>query len=139
MSSKAETTITMLASLSPPSPGVKNDLDPLAQMFARMVLLIRRAACKREDATERFKHILGTYTAKHNRNGEWPKWYRSEAHEDEDPDEAYPDEQPHPSTNEHDENLDEDICSVGPIGLLVESVLWHGLKIDAELRVWQKE
>ena len=58
---------------------------------------------------------------------------------DENPDEDYPDEQPHPSTIEHDENWDEDICSVRPIGLVVESVLWHGLKIDAELRIWQKE
>ena len=52
--------------------------------------------------------------------------------------EVYPDEQPHPSTNEHDENRDEDICSVGPMGLLVESVVWHGMEIDVELRMWQR-
>ena len=35
--------------------------------------------------------------------------------------------------------MDEDICSVGPVGLLVESVVWHGMKIDAELRIWQRK
>ena len=28
---------------------------------------------------------------------------------------------------------------VGPVGLLVESVVWHGMKIDAELRIWQRK
>ena len=57
---------------------------------------------------------------------------------DEDHAEAYPNNEPHPSTNEHDENWDDEICSVGPIGLLVESVLWNGMQIDEKLRIWQK-
>ena len=73
------------------------------------------------------------------RNGEWPKWYRHEAQDGYDHEEAYPEEQPHPSTNEHEENWNEDICSVGPVGLLVESVVWHGMKIDAKLRIWQRK
>ena len=72
------------------------------------------------------------------RNGEWPSWYRDEEQEEGEHDETYPDEQPHPSTNEHDENWDDDICSVGPIGLLIESVLWNGMQIDADLRIWQR-
>ena len=27
---------------------------------------------------------------------------------------------------------------MGPIGLLIESVAWHGMKLDANLRIWQK-
>ena len=34
--------------------------------------------------------------------------------------------------------MDDDICSVGPIGLLIESVLWNGMQIDAEIRIWQR-
>ena len=29
--------------------------------------------------------------------------------------------------------------AVGPIGLLVESVVWHGMNIDAQLRIWQRK
>ena len=27
---------------------------------------------------------------------------------------------------------------MGPIGLLIESITWHGMKIDSNLRIWQK-
>ena len=27
---------------------------------------------------------------------------------------------------------------MGPTGLLIKSVLWHGMKIDDDLRIWQK-
>lgn len=56
---------------------------------------------------------------------------------DEEHTEAYPNEQPHHSTNDHDGNWDDEICSVGPIGLLIESILWNGMQIDDELRFWQ--
>jgi len=118
--------------------GSKNDLDPVSQIFARRVLQIRRAACKKENAGPRFKVILKTYATKQKRNGKWPSWYREQGMFDEEQTEAYPNEQPHPSTNEHDENWDDDICSVGPIGLLIESILWNGMQIDDELRIWQK-
>ena len=103
--------------------GRKNDLDPQAQMFARRVLQIRRAACKKQHTTESFKQILRTYATKHRRNGKLPKSYRHEDQEDETQAEVHPDEQPHPSTSEHDENWDEDICFVEPMGLLIESVV----------------
>ena len=28
---------------------------------------------------------------------------------------------------------------MGPIGLLIEAVTWNGMKIDKELRIWQKQ
>ena len=27
---------------------------------------------------------------------------------------------------------------MGPIGLLIESTIWHGMKIDSNLKLWQK-
>ena len=54
----------------------KNDLGPAAQFFARRVLQVRRTACKKKDAEERFKNILKDYGKKHKRGGQWPKWYR---------------------------------------------------------------
>ena len=74
---------------------------------------------------KRFKTILIMYASRHNRNGKWPRWYREPREQDDDYTGTYPDEQPHPSTNEHDENWDEDISSMGPIGLLIESILWN--------------
>ena len=62
-----------------------------------------------------------------------------EAQDDDGTDEAYPNEQPHPSTNEHDDDWSGDITSLGPRGLLVESVVWHGMRIDDDLRIWQRK
>lgn len=118
--------------------GSKSDLDPVTQILPRRVLQIRRTACKQRKAGPKFKSILKTYVTKHKRNGKWPRWYRDEEQEEGEHAETYPDEQPHPSTNEHVENWDDGICSVGPIGLLIESVLWNGMQIDAELRIWQR-
>jgi len=99
---------------------------------------VRRTACKRPEAMERFRKSLRNYSNKYKRNGTWPKWYRAE---DEDAirwQQVYPDEQPHPSTAEYEQNWDEDICAMGPIGLLIESTVWHGMKIDSNFKLWQK-
>ena len=44
------------------------------------------------------------------------QWYRREAQDEDDHEGAYPEEQPHFSTNEHDEHWNEYICSVGIVG-----------------------
>ena len=115
--------------------GSKNDLDPKVQIFARRVLQVRRTACKRPETTERFRKILTTYAVKHKRNGRWPKWFRSEDDAAQSGQQDYPDEQPHPSTAEHEKNWDEDISAMRPIGLLIESAIWHGIKIDYNLKL----
>ena len=51
---------------------------------------------------------------------------------------AYPCPQPHPSTREHDQNWDKELNALGPIGLLIEAVLWHGMAIDKDLKIWQR-
>ena len=115
----------------------KNDLDPAAQIFARRVLQVRRTACKKEGAEDRFKHLLRDYANKHKKNGTWPKWYRHVNPEEVTEDEIFPNEQPHPSTKEHEEGWSDQITPLGPIGLLIESIVWHGMKIDENLRLWQ--
>ena len=115
----------------------KNDLDPAAQIYARRVMQVRRTACMKPAAEERFQKLLRTYAEKHKRGGQWPKRYRDQDRNDNGTSEAYPNEQPQPSTNEHDLDWSDGVTPLGPIGLLIESVVWHGMKIDDELQIWQ--
>ena len=110
-----------------------SDLDPTAHVFVRKVMQVRRATCKKKNAEEMFKSILQDYANKHKIEGTWPMWFRVEAQNDDEDDEAYPNEQPHSSTNEHDDDWSDEIISLGPIGLLVESMVWHGMRIDEDL------
>ena len=50
---------------------------------------------------------------------------------------SYPNEQPHPSTNQHHPDWRKGMQPLGPLGLLIEMIIWNGLVIDQELRVWQ--
>ena len=52
---------------------------------------------------------------------------------------AYPIEQPHPTTKDFDPNRNAAIKPMGPIGLLIETVVWNGLVLDQNLRIWQKK
>ena len=112
----------------------KNDLDPLAHMFVRKGDAGKRDCLQEKGHSRKVQNILVTYASNHKRNGKWPRWYRHEDQADEAGEEIYPDEQLHPSTGEHDENWDEDICSIGRIGLLIESAVWHGMKFDGNFR-----
>ena len=38
-----------------------------------------------------------------------------------------------------DDDWCDDISPLGPIGLLIESVVWHGMRIDDNLRIWQRK
>ena len=49
----------------------------------------------------------------------------------------YPLGQPHPATRAHDEDWKGSIEAVGPVGLLIEAAVWHGMVIDQHLRLWQ--
>ena len=50
----------------------------------------------------------------------------------------YPLPQAHPTTKNFDNNWDDDIKAVGPIGLLIESLVWNGLVIDQHFFIWQQ-
>ena len=115
----------------------KNDLDPAAQIFARRVLQVRRTACKKDGADERFRNILEDYANKQRKNGVWPEWYRHVDPDKANEEETFPTEQPHPSTKEYEDGWSDQIMPLGPIGLLIESIVWHGMKIDGSLRLWQ--
>ena len=57
-------------------------------------------------------------------------WYWDQDQSDNGTSEVYPNGQPHPSTNEHYLDWSYDVTPLGPIGLLIESVVWHGMTID---------
>ena len=37
----------------------------------------------------------------------------------------------------HDPDWDANLEARGPVGLLISAILWHGLKIDKDFKVWQ--
>ena len=111
----------------------RSDPDPAAQIFARRVMQIRRTACKKTEAEAKFQKILKTYVEKHKRRMQWPMWYRETSDEINGSSQPYPNEQPHPSTNDYDVDWNEDIDPIGPVGLLIESVVWHGMSIDDDM------
>ena len=117
----------------------KNDLDPTVQIFTRRVLQVRRTCSKKEGADGDFKRVLNKYAVKHKVNDVWPVWFRPPQSQQDGHDHLYPPEQPHPSTKEHDLHWSKDLTAVGPIGLLCESILWHGMTIDDQMRIWQQE
>ena len=53
--------------------GDKKEIDPMAQIFVRRAMQIRRAICKRKGALEQFKTILGKYASRCK--DQQPKWY----------------------------------------------------------------
>ena len=115
-----------------------NDLDPTAQILARRILQIRRTSCKKDGAEEYFKRVLKKYAERHKVGGKWPGWYMANDEGENNQPLLYPPEQPHPSTKEHQKHWNQTITPVGPVGQLIESVLWHGLVIDDQLKVHQR-
>ena len=115
----------------------QGDMDPVAQTFSRRVLQVRRAIVKKKENQAEFSDLIKTY-AEQNKAGErWPTWYHHrEEGSDERPD-RYPLPQPHPTTKKIDNHWDDEIKAVGPIGLLIESLVWNGLVIDQHLFIWQ--
>ena len=99
---------------------------------------IRRTVCKKEGAEARFKENLMSYARKHRANGKWPAWFHDQGEASEDDDHDYPPPQPHPSTKEHRKDWDSQIQAQGPIGLFIESLLWHGMAVDRNFRIRQK-
>ena len=85
------------------------------------------------------KETVVKYATKHKIGGGWPKWYHDVNQEDAEAPATFPQPQPHPSTKGHSEDWDKDLDAVGPVGLLIESVLWCGMVIDKNLNVWQKQ
>ena len=116
--------------------GDHSEIDLVAQIFARRALQVRGAICKRKGANGQFKAMLGKYAAKNK--DQWPKWCYQYNPENHHPPTTFPGVQPHPATKAHEPNWSDEIQAKGPIGLLIEAVLWNGLVIDNDLKIWQK-
>lgn len=99
---------------------------------------IRRTACNKTEAEDKFRNILKTYAERHRRGMQWPKWYREASTENNGNSQQFPSEQPHPSTNDYNTDWNHEIDPIGPVGLLIESIVWHDTKIDDDLQIWQK-
>ena len=114
------------------------DLDPVVQIYGRRALQIRRTCCKNKDAEQRFKDTLLKYAARHKKGDEWPKWYYDIEQDITKHPNTYPTEQPYPTTKDFDNDWDLEIDPMGPVGLLIESVIWNGLVIDKNFTIWQR-
>ena len=116
----------------------KDEIDPVAQILCRRVMQLRRTACKREGADIKFKDTLLKYAKKVKKGEKLPKWYHEQSDRRDDDTHQYPEAQPHPSTKEHDVDWSNEIQPRGPVGLLIESLVWNGMAIDQDLRIRQK-
>ena len=116
----------------------KSELDPVAQILMRRTLQIRRAACKKPENLPRYKQLLRKYAEKQKEGDQWPSWYPPDESNDHRPT-KYPKAQPHPTTKDYDADWKGSLDPKGPIGLLIEALVWNGLVIDQNLNIWQQK
>ena len=116
----------------------KNEMDPMAQIFARRALQMRRTSAKKAEAPGKYERMMAKYAENHTVNGKIPDWYHPIGNDSDEKPKRYPNEQPHPTTKDHDPKWADQIQAEGPVGLLIESAAWHGVAIDGRLRLWQK-
>ena len=114
------------------------DLDPVTQTFCRRAMQIRRTCHKQSGAKCMIQGILGKYVDKHSVGQQKPRWHHCRKADQEEDEFKYPPEQPHPSTKEHQAGWNDDLSAQGPVGLLIELILWNGMAIDDDLKIWQK-
>lgn len=110
----------------------------------------RRSACKKPAAKARFQRILELCAAQYYTSagacrtpGEEghkttePDWYHDIATGQRKPPTTFPAPQNRKgdaiSIPQHDHGHDPN----GPVGLLITSIIWHGLKINSDLGIWQ--
>ena len=117
----------------------EQELDPNIQIFTRRALQMRRTCGKKKGVAENLKKQIWKYAELNKDSNGWPKWFQPNEGKDYSRPTKYPCEQPHPSTKDHDSNWRAQIKPMGPVGLLIESIIWNGLVIDGEMRIWQSE
>lgn len=98
---------------------------------------IKRSACKSNDAEGRFKQTLLKYATKHKKGDQWPKWFYDVDRNHPKHNNTDPLEQPHPTTKEYAADWAHEIAPLGPVGLLIEAMIWNGLAIDKDFQLWQ--
>lgn len=115
------------------------ELDPAAQIFANRVLQTRRTSGKKHHLHETFQQSLVAYAEAHKVEGKWPAWFHDAEQADTEGPDTFPIAQPQPATRAYDSDYNDSISALGPIGLLVESIAWHGMVIDSKFRIWQSK
>jgi len=118
----------------------KQELDPMVEIFARRAMQIRRTICKQRHMEEKYKRMLKKYADQNKEAEVAPAWFQELDQKDRSTNQRptrYPPAQPHPSSNQYDPVWKKGIKVKGPMGLLIESIIWHGLVIDQNLRIWQ--
>ena len=115
------------------------DLDPVAQVLSRRIIQVRRAIMRKPEKEELFRNIITMYAGKHGSGESWPQWYQHQEEGSCAKATRYPIPQPHPTTKHHDDQWDSEIDAYGPIGLMIQAIIWNGLVIDSQFRVWQPD
>ena len=128
----------------------QKDLDPIAQIFARRALQIRRTACKKPATKAQFQRILEMYVSQKSttiggisaHGGESqrhvkPKWYHDKVAAHGKPPQGFLPAQNRRGTDETTLHHDDGHEANGPVGLLIASIIWNGLKIDSDFIIWQ--
>ena len=117
----------------------QSDMDPVAQTLSRRVLQVRRAIDKKKGNQKQIGDLIIKYAEQHKEGTSWPKWFHHREEGGEARPVRYPLPQAHTTTKKFDNNWDDDIKAVGPIGLLIESLVWNGLVIDQHFFIWQRD
>ena len=108
----------------------------MARNFVARAMQIRRTICKRKGALEQFKTMMCKYAPRCK--NQQPKWYRLDLGTRRRAPTRFLDLQPHPSTNAHAPNWDDETQAMGSVGLLIAAITWDGLVIDNDLKIWQQ-
>ena len=110
---------------------------------------MRRTACKTPESIHRFKKILNSYVKSQTSHTDGahpvgdscdglktPSWYH-----DANAANAQPPRNFAPPKNRKGDAIstphhDSGVPAQGPVGLLIASIIWHGLKIDDDFKIW---
>ena len=74
-----------------------------------------------EKKGQEYKAMIKRYAEKQMVDQKWPMWFQPAENKQAIRPTKYLEEQPHSTIKEHDENWDDQIAPLGPIGLLIES------------------
>ena len=100
---------------------------------------IRRTCCNNDGAEQKSNDTLMKYANKQKRNGQWPEWYHQLQEGQMVHPTRFPAGQPHPSTKAYQAEWNNEIKAMGPIRLVIEAVVWNGLAIDNNFKIWQMD
>ena len=107
-------------------------------MLTRRILQIRRACCKKGGKVQEYKGMIRRYAEKQMVDQEWPAWFQPAEPGQLIAPKKFPAAQPHPTTKDFDPSWNDSIKPLGPIGLIIDSLVSNGLVIDEHMRIWQQ-